>query len=257
MQTEQVELRPMSNEYVSAVRSVRRAKTIAWLAIGAAILMQLTCFILARFGGLLEDLQPPGARAVSRAATCSATECATRLAATTATKQAATQAVPESKCYSFLAYHRPIRWIFDGTKCAAPAAGLALVLFLLAATQISLAGRLGGAGGFASATVWSILLLMFLIPWQDYLGGWLAGVMCRADEVRFAMWTVQGDWSAGEYFSPEVLAHLARFILYPVLALLAWLMVGMRFATGMRAVNETTAANAPAVPQPVHPTMRV
>jgi hypothetical protein len=267
MQTEQIELQPLSSECLAALRPVRLAKTIAWLVVWVALAIQVICFVLVRFTSLLDVASTAAPVASVRAMTPAATSGRGAQTQSTSGPEAAANAatspttaptpavrpapvrdvaVTGNDTYTVHLRRQTVGWLLQVTKFIGPVAALALMVFLMAAGQISLTGRLGGAGGFVSAFVWGVFLFLLLVPWQQYLGGWLAGALCSFEELQAAVSRVQKEWSAGQYYSPAVLAHLASFLLYPFLALLVWIIIGLRFAQGMKKVHESTSVAPPA-----------
>jgi hypothetical protein len=213
----QLEIQSASSEYLGALRSVRLAKTVAWLVILLALATQATSFVLAICTSDLDAGATPGAAAP---------------AATARSQPASAPAVYD------VDLHRVAGSLLPITKFAGLAAALALAVLLLAAMQISLAGHLGGAKGFSSAFVWSIVLLLTLVPWQEFFAGMLgAGVLVDFSELQAAVTLAKPDWIAGKLTAAPAVAYMCRFFAYPFIVLLFWIIVGLRFAQGMRAVR--------------------
>lgn len=59
-------------------------------------------------------------------------------------------------------------------------------LILVFCMKVSLVGRLGGINHVARAFVWSLVALVFILPWQNYFGGVLAGAVFTSAELKDA-----------------------------------------------------------------------
>ncbi|MHC4063768.1 MAG: hypothetical protein ACYSUQ_06035 [Planctomycetota bacterium] len=103
----------------------------------------------------------------------------------------------------------------------------ALVLCYLLGANVVLSGRLGGVRGSISAFFWMVVVLALLFPWDRCLGGVgkIPGVYATFEEVTH----LPDDLQGGATF-----IHYARFLGYPVLALLLALVGDRRYAKGYR-----------------------
>jgi len=208
------------DEYRQAFGSVRAAKNVFWWLIFLAVGAQLAGFIVIRFGKVI-DADVPAARAA-------ATRPATQPAAKGAAAQPADKAPPRLGMW-----YRALAWALPATKFLAFAAGMLLVLTLMFAVKIALQGRIGGVSGFMSAFFWSLLLWVFLVPWQQVLAG--STVACGAlynlgdviGETGKVAWGAKPDWATQALY-------YARFIAYPAVVLALWVIVQMKFASGFR-----------------------
>jgi hypothetical protein len=245
-----LEIQSESSEYVGALRPLRVAKAVAWLLVWAVLAAQVVCFVLAQFTGSLGAPGGAVAAATPAAQTRPASNPATSEAnapALAPRPQAPAMLLAVGEAEAVRLRRAAVESVLSLTEFVGPVAALALMMLIGTALQIVLVGRLGGARGFASSLVWSIVLLLTLTPWQQFLGGMAAsGVLFDYDTLQTALRQVQPQWSAGEYASPVFLAHLARFLLAPFIVLLVWILVGLRFAQGMRQVNRSTSVPAPA-----------
>ena len=267
-----VEIQSESSEYVGALRPIRIAKTVAWLVVWLALAGQVVCFILAQFTASLGAAPAPavrvsgspaaspgqvrptsGPQAVAEANAAAEAKSAPEASGPPATRPSArARSADDAGQFEAAGLRRAaVAAVLSFTKFAGVLAALAMTMFIAVALLLSIAARLGGAGGFASALVWSILLLLALVPWQQFLGGLVgSGVLVGYDEMQRAIEQVQPDWSAGKYLSAAPVAHLARFLLAPFIALLIWILVGLRFAQGMKGVNRSTSVQAPPKAEP-------
>lgn len=147
-----------------------------------------------------------------------------------------------------------LTWVLPATRFLAPAACMMLAMMLLLAVKLSLVGRLGGMKGLIGALLWSVLLLALLAPWKRMFGGTLA---CGApwDLGELELWLKRVTPAAPEKVPTATwILFYARFIAYPGIALLVWLIVQLKFAGGYKKMNIPptvkleVAAEAPARP---------
>lgn len=193
------------SEYAEAFDSVRLAKNIFWLLIAAAIVVQLASFVLVHFVGVTDN----------------------------AGQFASTQ--PSSSATWW--YHM-LHWVMPAVKFIALVAGLLLMLTLIFAVKLSLLERMGGVAGLMSAFFWSLVLFAILVPWQDVL------VDSFASGALYSLGDLTGSRARlGEAWTDTVIFY-ARFVLYPVVTVLVWLVVQMKFARGYRAIVSNLASGA-------------
>jgi hypothetical protein len=229
----QTDLHTAAGEYFDAVRSARMAKTVFWMLVWVALVTQLVCFILVQFAGILDTPPPAGAAA---GATRPATE---PIGPTTR----AVPSPPEPANTEIELRRRTIECLMPVAQVVGLGAAVLLSLSLLVTLLVALVGGLGGARGFTSSLFWSLLLLMLLVPWQHMFPDALAsGVLTDLGRMQSAIEGVRPQYDAGKYFSYAMILHFIRFLVYPVIALLAWMVVGLRFARGLRRVNETVSS---------------
>ena len=209
-------------DYAQAFGSVRCAKKILWVLIALMIVVQLASFVLVEFVGVLDPLH--------KAATATAT-----------TNPAGTDQANM--------WQDVLGWVMPASKFLAFVLAILLSLTLLLGVQISLAGGLGGAAGLVGAFFWSLVLLAALTPWQQLFP---SSIVCGAtynlgDLVNFAK-TAKADWAGHSVGTFDVIAYYLRFIGYPVVAVLLWLVVGLKFCRGVRVMNlpEPPASSLPA-----------
>ena len=207
-------------ESLAAFRSIRTAKHILALLIVLCILMQMMGFVLVRFTDVVGPLSA----------------AATVAEKTTSKPIAAVAAVEEQTTWESI-----LNWVLPGTRRVALVACLLMAVAALFATQLSLVERAGGVGGFVSAFFWSILLLAMLIPWRPILD---SSVFCGS---MFTLNTVQAATSRIKSLSATALdqtAYYLRYIIYPLLTLLVWLVVQVKFARGYMRLRPTQVADS-------------
>ena len=123
-------------------------------------------------------------------------------------------------------------WVLPATKFIALAAGMLLILTLMFAVKLSLLGHIGGVAGFMSGFFWSILLWVFLIPWQQVLqSSFASGALYN---LHFLVkHTQDAVWSGSASLITQIL-YYARFVAYPIFVILLALVVQAKFARGYR-----------------------
>ncbi len=235
---------PLSDdlEYRQALRSVRAAKNVFVLLILAALLVQLAGFCLVRFGVVP---LPSGCEATTTAPaawTASASAPASQPAARSAAACAAADML-------VLGMH----WALPATKFLAMVLAILLAITLLVSVQLAILGRTGGAAAVTSGFFWSLLLLMVLVPWQQFYGGNMAtgatfnfGTLLEGS-ARVLRHHATAPWD-------ELAYYYARFAGYPVIALLLLLLVQAKFHRFWRTANppQVQAEEMPA-PRPEEP----
>ncbi|MCK4602004.1 MAG: hypothetical protein KAU28_06035, partial [Phycisphaerae bacterium] len=211
-------------EYAAAMRSVRLAKNILWLLLGLAIVIQLVSFVLVEFVGVIDDAPN------------------VRIAATDAP---AAEAALEKDVEAATCRYDVLSWLLPATKFLGVVTAMLLALTLLVAMKVSLVGRLGGVAGFVSAFFWSLILLAFVMPWQQILSASFArGVLYNLGQLVKEAQVVKVEWGATDVPWWDEPIYYARFIAYPAVAILVWLAVQVKFARGLKATRGPAASAA-------------
>jgi hypothetical protein len=99
---------------------------------------------------------------------------------------------------------------------------LLLMVDLLAALNIVLSGRLGGAVHLVRALVWSAVAALLLFPWQAFLANEqftssdfkIPGVLYTWQEL-----TIRGRWDSSSLNVWRITLNWARFVGFPVVAI--------------------------------------
>jgi len=199
-------------EYAQAFGAIRGGKNLFWVLAGLCILIQLVCFILVQFFGVLDN--------------------ATEIQATTTTTAPAS---PVAALVDPDAWYYALQWILPTTKFIAVVSALLLAVTIFTGVQVSLLGRLGGVSGLMGAFFWSLVLLALVVPWQQLLGGTLAaGVLYNLGHLVEEGRQIKTSWGAEETSLTTVILYYARFLAYPVVGLIVWLVVQGKFVTGSR-----------------------
>jgi hypothetical protein len=213
-------------EYRQALASVRCARNVFWWLILAAIVVQLVGFVLVRFAGVVDGSEAMREARATAAGPAAQPAPAPVPAPTTAPAEPAAAADASADAWAAL-----LGWVLPLGKFVALASGVLLVLTVMFAVKLVLLGQTGGVGGLMSAFFWSLLLLVFLIPWQQALpeSALLAGALHNLGDLVDATAAAGGE--AGLLAR---IAYYSRFAAYPLIVVLLWLVVGLKFARGCR-----------------------
>jgi len=229
---EQVEYESDFSEYADAFRSAQAAKNIFSWILMLAILVQLASFVLVNFVGVVDVLK--GADPMQTAAADSQQPGAEAPVDSGAVQSAAT-------------WYHVLMWVLPGTKFLAVVLAALLVLTLLFAVKLSLLGRLSGISQLVSAFFWSLILLAMVTPWQQILHSSIAcGALYNYTQLVEWVKLIKTGWNPSA--SPSALSrtiYYARFMAYPLIAVLVWLVVQTKFARGCRQMNLSAAVAAP------------
>jgi hypothetical protein len=271
---------PAAPEYAAAFDSVRIAKSLCLLAILLALTFEGAAFILVRFGGKLDAIEirdeatvteTPDARG-DEALAEAPVEAPAEATSQPATTNPAAALDPTAEVVRLADADRPavdradevgravvwksvLAWFLHATKLLTPLFALLLVLVLALAVNFSLLGRLGGAAGLTSALLWSLILLLLVCPWQLVLRGGLAcGAMYDMSELIAHTRRVLPAWGAQDVRLEIPAVYYVRFAGLPLVALIVWLAVLLKFSRGRRQmafpVGVTSIPPMPAPPAP-------
>lgn len=229
---EQLRYKTAEPEYAVAFRSIRAGKNFFAMVIALCIVAQLAGFVLVRFARVTDPPAVPASGPTSEPASRPDRPAVEINAA--AVQRAAT-------------WRNVIRLALPATKFAAPVACLLILFVLTLATRLSLLERVGGVAGFISAFFWALILLAMLIPWQH--APWTS----YAKGALFNLGDLEGatqDLGGGSATTLDRIIYFVRFIGYPVLALLVWLVVQIKFARGYMRVKLTPGVSEPGASSP-------
>ncbi len=135
-----------------------------------------------------------------------------------------------------------INWALAASKFAALAAAGMLSLVVMFAVKLSLLGRIGGPAGFLGAFFWSLILLVVVFPWQGALDSAVAcGATFNLGQLTAMAQDARESWGAENPALVKQTFYYARFLGYPVLAVLITLVVMVRFGRGYRPLKKQVA----------------
>lgn len=233
-------------EYADAFRTTRLAKNVfAWIVF-AAILVQIAGFVLVHFVGVLDASagEDPGRVALATRPTDADEADATPPEA------------PADTAEGVALWYNVLLWALPATKFFGLVAVILLALALMFAVKIALQGGFAGVAALVSAFFWSLILLAMLTPWQQVFNTTVVtGALYNYGELKLHASALRESWGGGASANTmDWIVYYARFLAYPVVALLVWLVIMVRFGGGCRrALQSTETAQAggerPAAPE--------
>lgn len=225
-------------DYADAMMIARRAKNVLFFLLLLMLLLQLTIFFIARD---TQHILPDAAAApsLSEAAPHPATLPAVMPATVPAT-QTVTTVADKAMAPAVLRY---VTAIIDFLGIVFI---LVLAVVLLLIIKIMLVGRLIGVAQVTSAFIWCIFLALLLFPWQSFLQNTdftgefkIPGILYTWSEL------INGAKFASTGFNPETVLHWARFVGWPVIALILLLVVQAKSSRGLRAALGESELDSP------------
>jgi hypothetical protein len=207
-------------DYADAMMSARRAKNVLFLLIVLSLVAQIAIFFLLR---QKPDLVPTISDPVTAAPSLAATQPATpKLAA------------------------RVVEYLVVLTGFMGIALSIVLAAVLLLLVTIMLVGRLIGVSRVTSSFIWCLILIVLLFPWQTMLISPTSTPYFgeSSDHAEFRVPGVLYTW--GEIVQPARGAHFtssmstfsylrwARFVGFPIVAIVITLMVQSKSSRGLR-----------------------
>jgi len=249
----QMECKTVGAEYLDALSSVRCAKNLMLLIVLLCIGIQAATMVAVEFYGVLD---------ASVITTVTATVTMSGVVTLPATTQPATSpassdnlqardvtvvpgtfVVTASDASVQAATIRGVlSWLLPLTKFLAPVAAMIAAVALALAAQLVLVGHFAGARGYISAFFWTIVLLVMLLPWQQMFKGSLAcGALFNLDELTREVARFRPSWGAGPVELQAKVLHWARFLGYPGVAMLVWLLATVKSALASGKMKASTA----------------
>ncbi len=257
---QQIRYTSQASDLVGALKSARAAKNIFLVILLVMILAQIASFVAVHFAGVLDPIYEHELNAGRdvKAAIAAETEKQDDSkepakedadargaeggedpnAAPAETEGAQPESVDEGSLgrSEFIRY--VMRWGLPGSRFFALVSAILLCLTLLMAVNISLVDRLGGSAPLASSFFWSLVLLAMVTPWQQLLrGSFACGALFNYGEMIEWVKDVRSSWGGSEPETMELVLFYARFLGYPVLALLLWLAVQLKFMSGFKSIR--------------------
>jgi hypothetical protein len=253
----------VSADYHDALVAARRAKSWLFLLLLLGILAQITVFFLAKFevlkigpGGEASMSMSTKVHTSSTTAPTTSTTTSTGEDTTTTTHVVDTSVTVEKKTVS----GGPVAWVINSTVYLASVLSIVLSCVVLLIVLIMLVGRLIGVSHATSAYVWAAFLAVLLFPWQLFYSAETAkpipalasasaiekpAPQIDVNDYRIpgALYTwgelTQGVQLDGAQTQVKVLRY-ARFVGFPLLALIVLLIVKAKSGRGMKlALGET------------------
>ncbi|MGH7213402.1 MAG: hypothetical protein ACREIT_01275 [Tepidisphaeraceae bacterium] len=207
-------------DYADAMMTARRAKNWLFLILLLMLLGQLTLFFVARYTDIVVDSNAP---------------------VTTA------PVWPESDVVQSSVGRNRLHYALSLTSFLGATVPVVLTVVLLLIVTIMLVGRLVGVAKVTSAFIWCVVLVVFLFPWQSFLDN----VYLTPDRAEFKVpgalytWAELSHPTLGAKFSlnvvgdssnslPRAILKWARFVAFPVAALLILLAIQVKSNRGLK-----------------------
>jgi hypothetical protein len=236
-------------EFLTAMRSVRAAKNLFLLLVLLGLLIQIGAFIAVQWGRVIDESQavlamsdrdeaetrqPPAAEEPDDAP-ADAPDAQPAGDDAPHVEPAPKAHAPEEDAGSEAAelWFVTLTWVLPGSRFMIVVSMAILTVILMFATMLAINGRASGVAGIVSAALWSVFLLAIVVPWQQALNTSVAcgATFSFADLLRGASETLP-RWGATTPNLLEQILYYVRFLGFPGLALLVWLVVTVKFARG-------------------------
>ena len=190
-------------QYSEAFASIKRARNVLGFVIAFAIVVQIASFIVVYFSGVID-----------------------------ATQQLPRAELNETSSVT-QAWMELLRFAMSATMFLTPILAALLMLTFMFAVKIVLMGQLGGLGEMLSSFYWSLFLLALLMPWQKMFNSpFVCGM--AADLEELIRWTSlnKRSWLGRNPPLWGQIAYFARFLAFPILTLMVWIVTQLKFGRG-------------------------
>lgn len=228
-------------DYAEAMFVARRAKTFLVMALVGVLGLQMALFFVARYTRALEVLGVDGSAAAVAAPTTQAAEAGS----------------PQAE--GRLRYRAQVlEWLVRILFFAGTLLVWVLAAVLLLILQIMLVGRLIGVASVTSAFLWHVGVVVLLFPWQLALD---SPTLATAD-FRFpgVLYTFTELAASARFPTSDLnfaILKWARFVGFPVVAIILLLAVHLKSRRGMRqALGESEIEIVTDTQPPLPPTER-
>ncbi|RKY23878.1 MAG: hypothetical protein DRP83_08495 [Planctomycetota bacterium] len=197
-----------STEFASAVKTLKRARSFFSLLVALALLVQLGGFVMLYF--FRETINVDALASFQ-------------------------QSLEAGKVV--WNWHNVMFWAVNMSKLLALFSGCMVVAILAITNLVVIVGGGKGARLFITASLWSLLLLLLVSPWQDILrGGLLRGALYNLDTLRTWIAEMPGPKSGELKLDFHAVRFFAQFMGYPIISLLVLIMSLVRFGQGYRQI---------------------
>lgn len=241
-------------DYHDALVTARRAKSLLFLLLMIGLIAQITIFFLARF--------EKGIR-ITRSGDATV-QMPTEVKVTSTTAPSTERSTGEVSSTHIRAETKtvdaggPVAWLVNAVVYLGTILSIVLAVVVLLITLVMLVGHLLGVSNVTSAFVWSVLLVVLLFPWQLFYGPDTASATSsmrdtastphsiNIDDFRVpgVLYTwgelVQGVEDFPTDFNKVAMLRYARFVGFPLFALVVLFMVKAKSGRGVKlALGET------------------
>ena len=200
-------------EFLAGLNLLRRAKNIFCFLLVLAVLIQIAAFVLVNWVNVID--------AASSVVLYGLPE-----------GQEASGGLGEPELW-----YDVLMWVLPFTRIIAVVCGMLVIITMMFAASLSMISGQGGIKSFFGAFFWSLLLLAAVLPWQKIMQGSLvSGAMYNLGElVEWSKRSIE-PWAPQGTSVWKQLPYYARFMAYPILVLVIWIVVQVKFARGFRVV---------------------
>ena len=212
-------------DYADAMMTARRAKNLLFLLLLLMLLIQLGVFLVARYTDVIFPAAATSTGDVAALPLPTTNESGAPAQVEVAVTTASEPAPSDRRFAADLG-----RYLIGATGFLGTVFSVVFAAVLLLIVMIMLVGRLIGVSRVTSAFIWSILLAVFLFPWQAFLDPMefkIPGVLYTWEELA------RSGRFAGQ-FSPEGYLKWARFVGFPVVAVVILMLVQVKSSRGLR-----------------------
>jgi hypothetical protein len=241
----------VSADYADALLVARKAKTWLFLFLMLGLLVQIAVFLCVKFNVVkigADDsatVSVPKKVETSSSSSSSATTAPTTAESSTSTIRVETQEKAISAGGKNVT-GPVIAWVVNCVVFLGAIFSIVLSIIVLLILLTMLVGRLLGVANTTSAFVWAVLLAVLMFPWQlfyspetshDTMSTSAADI--RLDDYRWPGATYTwGELKQGVTFKPDetkiAVLRYARFVGYPVVALVLLFMVQAKSGRGVK-----------------------
>ena len=200
-------------EFLTGLNSLRHAKNIFCFLLVLAVLLQITAFVLVNWVNVIDTApqvsllgRPEGQQVLSGFGNADV-------------------------------WYKVLGWALPFTRVIAVVCSVLIVIIMMFTASLSMISGQGGIKSFFGAFFWSLLLLAAVLPWQKIMQGSLvSGAMYNLGElVEWSKRSIE-PWASQGTSVWKQLPYYARFMAYPILVLVIWIVVQVKFARGFRVV---------------------
>jgi hypothetical protein len=197
-----------STEFASAIKTLKRARSFFSLLVALSLLVQISGFVLLYFFRSTVNVD----------------------------NLAAFQQSLHSGSVVWT-WQNVLFWSISTSKLLALFSGCMVVATLVLTNLVVIVAGGKGARLFITASLWSLLLLLLVSPWQDILqGGFLRGAMYSLDTLRTWVAEMPDPTSGQLQLDFHAVRFFAQFMGYPIISLLVLIMSLLRFGQGYKQI---------------------
>lgn len=223
------QIQTLDSECAAAFKTIRLAGFIFTILAMLAILTVPFAASMVLWGKVLETTPKPTTAPASKPATAPAVDAA-------AATMPASAPADESLVHRAAAWRGFLTGLLSAATVVGPLLAVLIVITMFLSSNLALVARCGGIGKFFGAFFWASILLILLLPWQNIMPGTsTAGIWADVKQIAAAMGLLKSEAYGDRMF------YYVRFLAYPAVAVVVWVMLLVRFLGGYKAMNATTS----------------